>query len=164
MAGVDAHSFRPRLHRWRLDLATGRVTETRLDDRTLEFGTIDQRRAGRPSRYRYSATLPPGRFLMDGLVKHDLETGRSDAFAFGPGRFGSEAPFAPRRGGTEEDDGYLVSFVTDLAEDRSECVVLDARDLAAGPVCRILLPHRISSGTHAWWADGASLETPGGRP
>ena len=164
MAGIDAHSFRPRLHRWRLDLASGRVTETRLDDRTLEFGTIDQRRAGRPSRYRYSATLAPGHFLMDGLVKHDLETGRSDAFAFGPGRFGSEAPFAPRRGGTVEDDGYLVSFVTDLAEDRSECVVLDARDLAAGPVCRILLPHRISSGTHAWWADAGSLEAPEARP
>ena len=46
----------------------------------------------------------------------------------------------------------MVSFVTDMAADRSECVVLDARNLAAGPVARILLPHRISSGTHSCWA------------
>jgi carotenoid cleavage dioxygenase len=52
----------------------------------------------------------------------------------------------------DEDDGYLVSFITDMGEDRSECVVVDAKDVAAGPVCRILLPHRISSGTHACWA------------
>ena len=63
-----------------------------------------------------------------------------------------EAPFAPRVGAKDEDDGYLVSFVTDMIEDRSECVIVDAKDIAAGPVARILLPHRISSGTHACWA------------
>ena len=68
------------------------------------------------------------------------------------GRYGSEAPFAPRVGAKGEDDGYLVSFITDMVENRSECVVIDAKDIAAGPVCRILLPHRISSGTHACWA------------
>ncbi len=81
-----------------------------------------------------------------------METGDSVELGFGEGRFGSEAPFAPRVGATAEDDGYLVSFVTDMNEDRSECVVIDARDVAAGPVCRIILPHRISSGTHATWA------------
>ncbi|MEE4359998.1 MAG: carotenoid oxygenase family protein [Pseudomonadales bacterium] len=164
MAGIDGHSFRPRLHRWRFDLRTGAVTETRLDDRTLEFGTIDQRRAGRHARYRYSATLEPGWFLFDGLVKHDLETGRSWTLPFGPGRFGSEAPFAPRVGGVDEDDGYLVSFITDMAADRSECVVIDARDIEAGPVCRIVLPERICSGTHACWADAAELRPAEGAP
>ncbi len=55
-------------------------------------------------------------------------------------------------GATDEDDGYLVSFVTDVGENRSECVVVDAKDIEAGPGCRIILPHRISSGTHACWA------------
>ena len=54
----------------------------------------------------------------------------------------------------------MVSFVTDMNTDRSECVVLDARDLARGPVARILLPHRISSGTHACWADAAEIDIP----
>ena len=44
---------------------------------------------------------------------------------------GSETPFAPRVGATDEDDGYLVSFVTDMRRDRSACVVLDARDVEA---------------------------------
>ena len=64
---------------------------------------------------------------------------------------------APRIGAVSEDDGYLVSFITDMEADLSECVLIDAKDIAAGPVCRIRLPHRISSGTHATWAPGDSL-------
>ncbi len=66
--------------------------------------------------------------------------------------FGSETPMAPRTGATAEDDGYLVTFVTDMNEDRSECLVLDAADITAGPVARIRLPERIASGTHSCWA------------
>jgi carotenoid cleavage dioxygenase-like enzyme len=29
---------------------------------------------------------------------------------------------------------------------------VDAQNIAAGPVCTIVLPHQISSGTHATWA------------
>jgi carotenoid cleavage dioxygenase len=50
-----------------------------------------------------------------------------------------------------EDDGYLVSFVQDEVEGRSEVVVLDAADLAAGPVARVLLPGRVPIGFHACW-------------
>ncbi|MEM9714781.1 MAG: carotenoid oxygenase family protein [Actinomycetota bacterium] len=152
MAGVDERSFRPRLHRWRFDLSTGATTEERLDDRDLEFGMLNQRYAGRRNRYVYSTTTEPGLFLFNGIVKHDLDDGSSIELGFGPNRFGSEAPFCPRVGATAEDDGYLVSFVTDLDEARSECVIIDARDVAAGPICRIILPHQISSGTHATWA------------
>ena len=157
MAYLDEHSFRPKLHRWRFDLATGQTTEERLDDRILEFGTINTHFAGRRNRYRYSTYTKPGWFLFQGLVKHDADTGQSWSLDFGKGRFGSEAPFAPRIGATEEDDGYLVSFVTDMNENRSECVVLDARDIERGPVARVLLPHRISSGTHAAWAGEGEL-------
>jgi len=66
--------------------------------------------------------------------------------------YGSETPMAPRPDATAEDDGYLVTFTTDLVRDCSECLVLDARDVAAGPVARVRLPERISSGTHSCWA------------
>ncbi|MEO0612653.1 MAG: carotenoid oxygenase family protein, partial [Pseudomonadota bacterium] len=84
--------------------------------------------------------------------KHDLETGDSETLMFGDNRFGSEAPFAPRPGAVAEDEGYLISFITDLDTDQSECVIIDAQQVSAGPVARIILPHRISSGTHAAWA------------
>jgi len=157
MAYLDEHSMKPRLYRWRFNLKTGAVSEGLLDDRILEFGTFNQQIAGEKGRYLYSTTAKPGWFLFTGLVKHDLGTGRSWRLDFGPNRYGSEAPFAPRVGARSEDDGYLVSFVTDLEADRSECIVVDAADIEAGPVCRILLPHRISSGTHACWAGREQL-------
>jgi carotenoid cleavage dioxygenase len=157
MAYLDEHSMKPKLHRWRFNLRTGEVKEGHLDDRVLEFGTFNMQVAGQKGRYLYSTTAEPGWFIFNGLVKHDLETGRSWTLGFGEGRYGSEAPFAPRIGATREDDGYLVSFVTDLRENRSECVLIDAGDIEAGPVCRIILPHRISSGTHATWASGDAI-------
>ena len=51
-----------------------------------------------------------------------------------------------------EDDGHLVSFVTDENTGTSECILLDARHLEEGPVCRIALPHKLCSGTHSCWA------------
>jgi len=152
LANIDYHSFKPKLHRWRLNLDTGKVTEERLHDRYVEFGTINQKYAMRPNRYVYSATAKPGLFQFSGLVKHDLETGEAISLPFGEDRFGSEAPFAPKVGAVDEDDGYLVSFITDLKENRSECIIVDAKEVAAGPVARIILPHQISSGTHTTWA------------
>ncbi len=157
MAYVDEHSFQPKLHRWRFNLADGTTREERLDDRVLEFGMIDQRVAGRKHRYVYSTTTKPGWFLFNGFVKHDLDTGQSWSLMLEEGRYASEAPFAPRIGSTAEDDGYLVSFIIDENRGTSECVLIDARDIEAGPVCRIALPHKISSGTHSWWADRATL-------
>jgi carotenoid cleavage dioxygenase len=153
MAFLDEHSFRPRLHRWRFDLASGRTREERLDQRLLEFGTINQTYCGRRHRYAYSTTAVPGWFLFNGFVKHDLDAGTSDTVALDEGRFGSEPVFAPRIAATAEDDGYLLSFIIDQNRGTSECIVIDARHFAAGPVCRIALPHKLSSGTHACWAE-----------
>ena len=157
MANIDENSFKSKLHRWRFNLKTGQVKEQHLCDRILEFGTFNQRYAGKPSRFHYSTWSKPGWFLFSGLVKHDLQTGETWELPFGEERYGSEAPFAPRTNAKDEDDGYLVSFITDMLEDRSECILVDAKNISAGPVCRIILPHRISSGTHATWADGPEL-------
>jgi carotenoid cleavage dioxygenase-like enzyme len=162
MAYLDEHSMKPKLHRWRFNLKTGETKEGHLDDRILEFGTFNQRYAGVRSRWLYSTTSKPGWFLFTGIVKHDLDSGQSWSLDFGENRFGSEAPFAPRVDAQGEDDGYLISFVTDLETDRSECVIVDARDIEAGPVCRIMLPHRICSGTHATWAAGADIRAGAG--
>ena len=88
------------------------------------------------------------------IVKYDTEKGTSDRHWFGPGRWGSEAPFAARPGSVAEDDGYVVSFVHDEREGRSEVVVLDAADIGGGPVARVLLPGRVPIGFHATWVPG----------
>lgn len=149
--------YGPTLYEWRLNLRTGCTHEHRLDERALEFGMINARYWGRPHRHSYNMIAHPGSFLFDGILAHDHVSGRSQQYLFGEGRYGSESPFAPCFDAQAEDDGYVVSFVTDMVADRSECVVLDARNLADGPVASIMLPHRISSGTHSCWADASEI-------
>jgi carotenoid cleavage dioxygenase-like enzyme len=152
---LDAH-----LYRYRFNLTTGKTTEAFLDDDNTEFPTMDLTRLGRPTRYAYNMRISPEpTLLFDGVVKYDTQTGATDRHWFGPGRWGSEAPFAPRSNdpARAEDDGYLVSFVHDDNADRSEVVILDAADLAAGPVARVLLRGRVPIGFHACWVRGDQL-------
>ena len=150
---LDAH-----LYRYRFDMGTGAVIEQQLDDDNTEFPTMDARKLGQPTRFAYTMRISDQpTLLFDGIVKYDTRTGTTDRHWFGSGRWGSEAPFAPRPGGTAEDDGWLVSFVHDEVEQRSEVVVLDAADLAAGPVARVLLPARVPIGFHATWVRGDQL-------
>jgi carotenoid cleavage dioxygenase len=146
-----------RLHRWRFNLVTGAVREEQLSDSITEFGMINPAHAGLDYRYTYAATGKPGWFMFDGLVKHDLKTGAEDRFAFDGGIFGSETAMAPRVGSTGEDDGYLVTITTDMNADASYCLVFDAARMSDGPVCKLALPERVSSGTHSTWAPGSEL-------
>jgi carotenoid cleavage dioxygenase-like enzyme len=146
-----------RLHRWRLNLVTGTATEQPLTDSITEFGMINAGYAGRDYRYTYAATGRPGWFLFDGLVKHDVKTGAEERYSFDDGVYGSETAMAPRVGATGEDDGYLITLTTDMAEDASYCLIFDAARVADGPVCKLPLPERISSGTHSTWAPRSAI-------
>jgi carotenoid cleavage dioxygenase-like enzyme len=146
-----------RLHRWRFNLVTGAVAEEHLSESITEFGTINADFAAGNYRYAYAATGAPGWFLFDGLVKHDLRTGAEERYRFGDGVYGSETAMAPRTGGAGEDDGYLITLTTDMNADASYCLVFDAARVGDGPVCKLALPERISSGTHATWAPGDQL-------
>ena len=157
MAYLDEHSFKSRLHRWRFNLKDGTTTEEQLDDRIVEFGMINQQYSGRKYRYVYSTFAKPGWFLFCGFIKHDLETGESETVTLDDGRYASEAPFAPRVNSQSEDDGYLVSFIMDENSGTSECILIDAKNFEAGPVCRIKLPHKICSGTHSTWVSRDKL-------
>ena len=131
--------------------------EEDLSDLYTKFGTIHNGYGGRPYRYNYAATNEPGWFTFNGLVKHDTLTGRAERYQFEPGVFCSEVGVAPRVGGTEEDDAYLVTLTVDMNRDLSECVVFRANDVGRGPIARAQLPERIASGTHSCWAPGESI-------
>lgn len=152
------------LHRYRFDLRTGACTESAVDDANTEFPSVDARLVGRPTRYAYNVHISPESTLrFDGLVRYDNLTGSRADYRFGPGRWGSEAPFAPRDSSTGEDDGYLVTFVQDEAAGKSELDIFDAADIAAGPVARVLLPQRVPLGFHATWVRADQLRS-GARP
>ncbi len=154
---LDMNVLQARAHRWRFNLATGATIEEPMSDRCLEFPMVNGRHSGRRHRYSYNARCAHQLFAFDGIVKHDLDTGIEELLTFDDGVFVSETVMAPRDGSTAEDDGYLVTFTSDLVNDLSECVVFDAARLADGPVARIRLPERISSGTHSTWAPATDL-------
>ena len=152
-------------YRWRFNLRTGEVREGDIDDLNTEFIKSNPIFHGVKSRYSYHQRIP---LLHEGghtlrftaLVKYNNDTGQSTQWDYGPGVFGSEAVFAPRPGAdrdSREDDGYVVTMVTDSNSWKSECLVFDAADIAGGPVCRVKLPHRVPFGFHATWARGEDL-------
>ena len=149
---LDLQSVGAHAYRWRFNLKTGATTEGQLSDGISEFGMINQQYAGRPYRYTWEVTAKPGWFLFDGLHRLDVETGARDSYRFPDGVYASESPMAPFAADGEESVGCVVTFTTDMNEDKSECLVFAADDVSAGPIARIRLPQRICSGTHACWA------------
>ncbi|MFD5826140.1 carotenoid oxygenase family protein [Lentzea sp. NPDC060358] len=132
------------LHRWTLDPGTGAVAEDRLDDRMVEFPTVNDDRVGRPSRFLYTVTERE-------IVKYDTVSGAVSVHD--PGRQPSEAEFVPRANARTEDDGWLMSIVTRHDMSGSELLVLDARDLE--PVASVELPRRVPMGFHGNWLPDA---------
>ena len=62
-----------------------------------------------------------------------------------------ESVFAADPDGSTEDDGWLLNIVYDDRRDASDLVVLDARDITAGPVATVHMPRRVPFGFHANW-------------
>ncbi|MEQ9163756.1 MAG: carotenoid oxygenase family protein, partial [Ilumatobacter fluminis] len=148
---LDLYSMNAKAHRWRFNLRTGETKEEHLSDRVQEFGMINGRYGGRRHRYSFNALPCEGWFGFKGVIKQDVDSGTEEILELPDGVFASETVMAPRLGSSAEDDGYLITFTMDVNDDRSECLIVDAADITAGPIARISLPERISSGTHGFW-------------
>lgn len=157
MSHLDKHRTKTRLHRWRFNMKTGETKEEFLDDEVTEFPFFANSVCGYSYRYSYGTLFKPGAWLFTGIKKYDLIEGRQWRYEYGPERYGSEPHVALRPGATREDDGYIVTLVTDLLADKSECLIFDAQDIEAGPVATIELPERISTGTHACWVEAERI-------
>lgn len=154
----------PRLLRLVVDPEQARVVEhVALSGEAGELPEVRPDRFGRPYRYVWLAAPAAGRDAPDpnafpwfgALLKVDVETGAATRWEAGTSAFVSQPVFAPR--GDEEDDGWVLSWVEDAARGTTEVVVLDARDLAAGPVARIDLGVHLPGSSHVTWAPGHSL-------
>ena len=140
--------------RYWVDLATGNAGSEQFDDLSGDFNRINDNYNGVRTRYLYmSAFMSPGRPIgdFDTIVKYDETTGvRTEWFAGSTAHVG-ESVFAPDPAGTNEDDGWLVNAIYDDTRDATDVVILDARDIAHGPVATVHLPQRVPFGFHANW-------------
>ena len=81
-------------------------------------------------------------------------------FEFPSYYYGQEASFVPRQNGTEEDDGWLLTYVFDerqvdadgecRVDAHSELWIIDARNMK-DVVAKIRLPTRVPYGLHGKW-------------
>ena len=151
--------IRSHLRRWRMNLRTGATTEAQLDDLNVEFCLPDTERYGEKTRYSYHQRLPIDPYTVEfhSLVKYDHANGTNTRHDYGEGMLGSEAPFAACADATAEDDGYVVTIVTDRRDLRSQCWIYRAQEIERGPIARVSLPSRVPSGFHAKWIPGARL-------
>ncbi len=152
---------RPRLYRLRFNLRTGAVREEALDDVASDFPSLNPQRLGRQSRYAYTAKMANGHrpaFSFDGLVKYDFTNNSSQVYELGSGRYGGEAVFVPHPDSQAEDDGWLITFVYDSKTQASELLVLNAQDLTAEAIARVLIPQRVPYGFHGIWIPQTSCE------
>ncbi len=141
----------PVLTRWTFDLAGGGVKEEQLDDRAIEFPRHDERKLGRKLRYGYAASFESTddeALSFKEVLKYDLERNSCESWTAGDGRAPMEPVFVPRSEDAAEDDGFLLSYVYDATENRTDVVVLDAANLSSGPIATIPLPARVPFGFH----------------
>ncbi len=143
------------LYRWVMNLKRGTLTEGPIDDQATEFPRMNESRTGMKHRFGYCGE--EGGDLFSAYRKFDLDKGTVIRHELGKGRTGGEAIFVPRSEATMEDDGWLITFVFDQANEKSELLILECQDFTAKPVARVLLPVRVPYGFHGTWIPGTEL-------
>ena len=166
-APFDPRRVAAYLSRWTIDTESGteEFKEAQLTDHPGELPRIDDRFATREYRFGMMALSelpgapdvgpPTGGYRFVGVV--DPRSGEVVAYRPGEGALPEEPQFVPRSAGAPEGDGYVLVVVGRPAEMRSDLVVLDVGDVAAGPVATISLPIRLRFGLHGNWVTREQL-------
>ena len=144
-----------RLARWTFDLsgASDHIKREYIDDLAGEFPRFDERRAGLAYRHGWWAaqTERSGEIRPDAIAHLDLASGKRSVFELPFGDAVSEPVFVPRSASAEEGDGWVLAAAYSAPEDRSELMVFEAQDVAAGPIATAQVPRRVPFGFHGNW-------------
>ena len=153
--GARAENAPARLVRWTLDLAGDSVVIKRqpLDDMAGEFPRFDERRTGLAYRHGWFAanTGRPGDLHFDAITHIDHASGKRAVYELPKGDAVGEPVFVPRSADAAEGDGFVLAVAYRGAEDRSDLMVFDAADVAAGPIAQAHAPRRVPFGFHGNW-------------
>ncbi len=158
--GSETDEARPFLTRLSIDLndANARVSQTDVGKIESEFPICDPRFACRSYRHGWytsldgtlPSTLPNSSHFYNVIGRIDHQTGNTDHYSFGQS-LPSEPLFVPKHKETEEGDGYILTVVTHFDTRVSSLCILDALNLAQGPIAQAYLSHYVPSGFHGLW-------------
>ncbi len=144
----------PQLTKWELNTKSGQAISTKLDDRSVEFPRINPSLVGKSNRYAYAlASSNPKEPDFNEVVKYDFKNDTSEVYEYGPGKFGAEPVFVAAEGAKSEDEGYLLSLVYNQETDKSDLIILNAKEPKSGPLATIHLPQRVPYGFHGEWVN-----------
>ncbi|XP_061989556.1 9-cis-epoxycarotenoid dioxygenase NCED6, chloroplastic isoform X1 [Rosa rugosa] len=132
----------------------------------LEVGVVNKQLLGQKTGYLYMAIAEPWP-KCSGIAKVDVETGSVTKYMYGTGRFGGEPFYVPKlRSGSvgnngvvqggDDDEGYLMGFVRDEREEKSEMLILDASSMKQ--VGSVRLPARVPYGFHGTFISEQDLK------
>ena len=115
------------IKRFTIDLDDEAVAVHTISVCSLDLPCINYEKRQRPYRYVYGIGMSPEAF-GDGVIKVDLESGESIAWR-APGSYCGEPLFIARPDAEDEDDGVLLVVVSDVVEECTRLMILDAGDL-----------------------------------
>jgi carotenoid cleavage dioxygenase len=146
-----------RLRRFTVDLA--RKSDDRYKVETLfpqvtgVLSRQDDRFHTLPYRYGYlNAVGPNGGWAIFDHQEQAVQMVQVPDYSL------SEMCFVPRKKDAPEGDGYLIGIASSRKEaGRSDLVLVDTKDVAAGPVARIKMPFRCVGQVHGFWAAAYDL-------
>jgi len=157
-----------RLTTFKINLTEDTIKWEETDRCACEFPHIHPYRDGVPgTRYTYVMACddPPHNIPFVDIVKHDrLGENRQ---VWNSGACINEPVFAPRYPDpakalqADEDDGWVLTQVYHPDTHTTEFVVLDAKNIGAGPVARIKIPHHIPYAFHGSWVPETFIDVSG---
>jgi carotenoid cleavage dioxygenase-like enzyme len=89
---------------------------------------------------------------FDSVARFDPTRGVQDRHHYGEGCMVEEHRFVPAPQAQRARQGWLIGTVLDYRRGRSGISILDAENLAAGPLAQAWLPGTVPLGFHGWFA------------
>jgi carotenoid cleavage dioxygenase len=86
-----------------------------------------------------------------------LNGGPTQTFYVGDVQSLQESCFIPRKGSSEEGDGYVVGIASNYEDMASELHIVDANRMEEGALAVVKLPFRLRGGTHTNWFSADEL-------
>lgn len=137
--------------RYFLGMADGRMRSERVCETESEFPTFNTSYTGRQHQVCYTAcSVDNGANSFFNAIQRVDFDGEATLVVLPPGYYGSEPLFAPARGATREDDGYLLEVVYNAFEHLSELQIYRADDVT-DQVCCLKLKHHVPHQFHGFF-------------
>lgn len=136
--------------RFVINLRKGTAQSERINDALEgEFPQWDWTRTTEENRYAVSAAYTEGGSgsYFDAVQKIDRETGKVEVHNFGAYRFTGEPLMVAKAGAKSEDEFYVMSYVYNGNEHKTEVVILDSENFD-DEVAVIKLNHHMPQGFH----------------